>query len=636
MLKAAQQADKSKSQHESAPMVWAPSTFKLEWLGVLFAVGLVILLYANSLNGDFVFDDQHNIKDNPYIRVAHLDPAAILDAGLDSPHPNRPIAYISFALNYYFHKYNTFGYRLINVLIHIVTGIFIYHLIKMTLCLPVLEGRYRHTQKIALFVALIWLVHPLATQSVAYVVQRMNSMAAMFYVMSLLLYIKGRLAVSRRGKRWALFALSAISGLMALGCKENAVSLPAFIVLYEWYFLQDLNKTWLKGRLFLLLSVLGVLLLIAFVFLGTTPLNSILGGYVTRDFTLAERVLTQFRVVVHYITLIVFPHPSRLSLDYEFPLSHALLDPITTLLSLGTLAGILLIAWVKAPTERLLSFCLLWYLGNLVIESSVIPLEIIFEHRTYLPSLGIILPAVLLIFQYSHQRWLPVAILGLVVVFFATWTYQRSWVWGHPVRLYRDVVEKYPGSARGHANLGMYLHKTGKKEGVIFHLSEAIRIEPSAIAYSNLGGVLVDQQQYQEATVQLSEALRLDPDISQTHYNLGVALAGLGKRDEAISHYRQAVRINRGHASAHDNLGVILAEKGRYKEALQAFSDAVKANPQHANAQAHLGIALLQGDRAKEAVIHLREALRLQPNHPDAIRYYEHSLKRAGEQRTME
>ena len=187
-------------------------------------VAQVILIYANSLDGPFLFDDENNIKDNVHLRITSLSPAEVLTAGLSSRDPRRAVAYSSFALNYYFHQYDTFGYRLVNVLIHSITGILIYYLVKTTLGLAALRERYTKQREIAFFVALIWLVHPLGTQSVAYIVQRMNSMAALFYVLSMLLYVQARLALSWR--KWALFAGCTLSGVLAIGSKQNAATLP--------------------------------------------------------------------------------------------------------------------------------------------------------------------------------------------------------------------------------------------------------------------------------------------------------------------------------------------------------------------------------------------------------------------------
>ena len=137
--------------------------------------------------------------------------------------PNRPVANLSFALNYYFHQYDVIGYHVINIVIHIITGILLYFFLKTTLSIPSIRSNYKHHASIALFAALIWLVHPVQTQSVTYIVLRMNSMIAMFYVLSFLLYVKERL-VKEKHRTWPLFAGCVLAGLLALVFKASWIT----------------------------------------------------------------------------------------------------------------------------------------------------------------------------------------------------------------------------------------------------------------------------------------------------------------------------------------------------------------------------------------------------------------------------
>ena len=198
--------------------------------------------------------------------------------------PFRPVAYISFALNYYLHQYDVLGYHLVNILIHVTTGILLYLFVKTTLSLPSLRSRYESYRWTPFITALIWLVHPIQTQSVTYIVQRMNSMAAMFYVLSLLLYARARLVEEKRQK-WALFGCCILAGILSLGSKEIGATLPFFIFLFEWFFFQDLSWSWVKRYSFPLI----IIVVIGFVYLGIHPLETILTTYETRDFTLTTK-----------------------------------------------------------------------------------------------------------------------------------------------------------------------------------------------------------------------------------------------------------------------------------------------------------------------------------------------------------
>jgi hypothetical protein len=215
----------------------------------------------------------------------------------------------------------------------------------------------------------------------------------MFYILSLLFFVKARLS-KKRGRKALLYTACILAGILGLGSKQITATLPVFIFLYEWYFFQDLSRVWLKRHAVPLVGILLILFTVSLFYLGINPIERVLATYEHRDFTLGQRVLTQFRVVIFYISLLIFPHPSRLNLDRDFALSYSLFNPLTTLLSMAVIMGLIGIAVYSAKRQRLMSFGILWFLGNLIIESSVVGLEIIFDHRTYLPSMFVI-------FKYS-------------------------------------------------------------------------------------------------------------------------------------------------------------------------------------------------------------------------------------------
>ena len=576
-----------------------------EGLMLLVMAVLVFMIYSNILKAPFVFDDQQNIRDNPHVRLTELTLEGINKTVVENPYNNRPVAHASFVLNYYFHKYNVMGYHLVNILIHIMTGIFLYFFLKITLSISILSMSCRYPvpgksqtvardshagfsdhSLIAFFAVLIWLVHPIQTQSVTYIVQRMNSMAAMFYVLSFLLYAKARLAEEKKGKS-ILFAGCVLAGILALGSKEIAATLPFFIFLYEWYFFQDLNRDWFKRHIFLFSGVVILFAIVAVVYMGAHPLERILSDYDKRDFTLIQRVLTEFRVVIYYISLLIFPLPSRLNLDHDFPISSSLINPVTTIFSIVSVIGLIGLAFYMAKRDRLLSFCILWFLGNLVIESSVIGLEIAFEHRAYLPSMFVSMMVVILVCRYVKQKWVILSLLCVVTLVFSYWTYERNTVWGSELSLWEDCVKKSPGKARPHYNLG---------------------------------NVFTRQEKTAEAIDQYSKTLKINPDHEKAHYNLGIALAKQGKIDEAIDHYTSALKIKPDYAKVHNNLGNILARQGRVDEAIGHYYEVLRINPDDAEAHNNLGVVMAYKGRTEKAVFHFREALRIKPDYEDAAK----------------
>ena len=553
---------------------------------------MVFLVYSSNLEGPFLFDDGSNIKNNPAIRLTQLSWTGLKDAGSKSPLSNRPLAYISFALNYYFHGYHTVGYRLVNILIHMSAGIFLFLFIKITLGLPALQSRIGNSTWLPYVAVLIWLVHPLHVQSVSYIVQRMNSMASMFYILSLLCYAKARLTQGPMIK-WLLTAVCLASGILALATKETAATLPGFILIYEWFFIQDLSREWLKRQLPLFIGLSILLIGLALIYLNGHPFEKILSRYEMRNFTLTQRVLTEFRVVILYLSLLIFPHPNRLNLDYDFPLSYSLIDPLTTLLALVAIIGLLAGAVWFAKKERLISFCILWYFGNLVIESSIIGLEIVFEHRTYLPSMMVILMAAILVDRCLRSSILKIATICAISLVFSTWTYERNTVWSNDVGLWSDTVKKSPQKVRPHNNLGNALKRQGKFEEAIAHFKKALQINPGyAKAHNNLGTALASQGKTEEAIKHFGIALYINPEYAAAHSNIGVALAGQDEFEKAIVHFRAALRLKPDYAKVHSNLGAALVRQGKLHEALEHFYTALKLKPDDVQTYQNLKICL--------------------------------------------
>lgn len=589
---------------------------------LLLFIILGSVIYSNTLEVPFTFDDLPRIKENPYIRINELSIDNLLQAMFNkNSSANRPLGNFSFALNYYFNQFDLKGYHIVNIIIHILTAALLYFLFKSTLSIPLLSTKYRHPEVIAFFAALTWLAYPLHTQSVTYIIQRLNSMAAMFYVLSLLLYVKGRLAEIKR-QSWLWFTGSALSSILALGSKQNAAMLPFFILLFEWYFFKELDRGWLKRNLKYIFGAAALFGLIALLYLGTSPIEKLktINDFANNEFTLSERILTQFRVVIYYLSLLAYPNPSRLNLDYDFPLSHSLVDPISTLLCLGLIIGFIGLAVYLGKKERLLSFCILWFFGNLVIESSVIPLAIIYEHRTYLPSMFICLLAVGLGYRYIKIKWLGIALVCTVVTVFSLWTYQRNGVWSDPIAFWSDCAKKSPQKARPQNNLGRVLADAGRLTEAVEHYSEALRIKPDfADAHSNLGVALKAQGKIIEAIHHYREALLIDPKSVKAHNNLANALIERqGVTDEAINLLKEALRLNLNFVEAYSSLSVALIKIGKTDEAIDLLKIALQINPHAAVTYVNLGGALMLLNKSDEALINFKKALKINPDIAEA------------------
>jgi protein O-mannosyl-transferase len=591
------------------------------WLSIILLIFVGSIIYANTLNVPFYFDDIDNIK-NPALRIENASVEEVLNVLSTGTLKTRPVSNLSFALNYYLGGYRVQGYHLVNISIHLFTGIFLYLFLRVTLALPVNSRQYGRFPALALITTLIWVAHPLGTQSVTYLVQRMNSMTAMFYLLTLLLYVMGRNWKIRGERRqsylpaWAWFLASGVSGLLAIGSKEIAATLPLVIFIYEWYFFQDLDGDWLKSKILLGVSAVFALVMFAWLYLGDNFVQRILGGCRFRDFTIIERLFTQLRVVVHYIGLLIYPNPDRIVFDYDFPLSTSLFEPLTTLYSFAFLLIVVSCIVIFARKERLISFCLLWFVVNLAIESSVICLEMVFEHRTYLPSMLFLLLVIAILYRFVKNSWGMTSFLLVVVCVFGYWTVERNKIWQDPVVFWQDSIKKYPGKYRPHINLGHALARSGEMERAEKHLRKAIALNPnSKIAFNSLGALFMKLNRREEAEYFYKQSIKREKRYTIAMLNLGTLLMQDKRYDEAIAQFRAFLKISPGEIRVEKLLGVALLRSGRdQEEALRFLSSALERDKKDTDVLVSMAEALTGLDRTNEAIQVYRDALKINPN----------------------
>ncbi|MFQ5455348.1 MAG: tetratricopeptide repeat protein [Nitrospirota bacterium] len=589
----------------------------------LLAISLIIIssiiIYSNTLHVPFHYDDKPHIVNNRHIHIDNLSLSGLMDAGYKSIAYHRPVTNISFAINYYFGRLSTSGYHIVNILIHIITGITIYFFLFTTLRI-----RYQETKEsemsglgsknrcfvIALIAALLWTTSPVHTQAVTYIVQRATSMATMFYMLSLLYYVKGRVSgcrVQGAGVRnycstALLFCCSALFALLAFGTKEISITLPIVIILYEIYFIARCDSQVIKKRLLYLGLILGFFIIIAFLYINTG--NGFIQGfkrlmskrYVEQQgFTSTERLFTQFRVVIYYITLLILPLPSRLRLVYDFSISHSLIDPITTLISLFTILGLIVYAIFIVKKRTVISFFILWFFLNLAVESSILTiLHLAFEHRLYLPSIGLfvivaigivrLMDMVQSMYRYSTHNYLLLTtyyslLIGIILIQ-SVWAIERNDVWGNEISLWRDSAEKSPDLALPHFNLGNAYRRKNDLESAI--------------------------REYRHA-------LRIKPDYYKANYNLGTAYRYTGNLDMAINEYKKFLKFRPNNYGAHNNLGKTYMKKGEFDLAVTEFNKVIRLKPDHLKAHLHLGEIYRYTGRDYMAIMEYREVLRIDP-----------------------
>ena len=376
--------------------------------GLLIAI-LTFLVYSNTFHASFHFDDTPSIVENYTIRNLNNAPGMLIN--------NRGIATATFAINYAIGGLNVVGYHIVNLAIHITNSIFVYFLVFLTLTR--IDSLKDRAKKIVVYTVLLFAVHPIQTQAVTYIVQRMEILASMFMLIGLLVFIKGA-ETSKTSARALLYGAVAVSYWLGFHSKEIAITLPAVLFLYDYCFLSSGGNQKVTARLPLYLVLIAMLAFFAtrtLTGLQETPGGS--AGFNVQSITAKEYLLTQFNVLIYYITLLFVP--INQNLDYDFPVSKGLFEvplvkegtvlnipippPIVSLIMLSAIIGIAFYLFTSRSSRitnhgRLAAFSILWFFIILSPTSSFIPIiDVIFEHRLYLASAG-----VFLLFSFGFDR----------------------------------------------------------------------------------------------------------------------------------------------------------------------------------------------------------------------------------------
>lgn len=452
-------------------------------LAFVVCLVITILVYIPGLHGPFVFDDTANILRNPAMALPDLSMQSLQHAMFSRSGEllQRQISMVSFALNYYLAGFDPFYFKLTNLAIHLCNGAGIFLLSRL-----LLTAYRRHLQPaltpvriqwISLAIAAAWLLHPLNLTSVLYVVQRMTSLSALFAIWGLVFFVWGRLQLDqgRKGVAWILAALFICMPLSIL-CKENGILLPLYCLIIEAGLFRFQAES-AQGRrfiraFFLLTCALPALLLIAYTVMHPQWVPSL---YVSRDFNLTERLMTEARVMWFYMRLVILPSIVQMGLFHDdIAISRSLLEPVTTLPAILGLGGLLLGAFVARKKAPLVTIGILFFLGGHALESTLLPLEIAHEHRNYLPMYGLLLPLFFHILQpafHAESLRLRQGALVLFIGLFAFSTFVRAEKWANPFDLAQSEVDHHPNSARSNGEIGSIFANIQTRDPEAMHIN---------------------------------------------------------------------------------------------------------------------------------------------------------------------
>ncbi|MBI5014757.1 MAG: tetratricopeptide repeat protein [Deltaproteobacteria bacterium] len=593
------------------------------WVPVFCAVllGCLWTMHRAAFDAPFYFDSVYHIVMKPSYHLTELSPEALTRAvwGSDTAHfPYRPLAGLTFAFTHYFGGLEPRWYRAGNVLIHWLASLallwFLLELLSARRIIRSLGLGARARLAVALVATALWSLHPVQTNVISYVVQRMASLSGLFCLLSCAAYLRARNRPS--GWSWLWVAGALASWGLGLASKENAVLVPLYFLLLEAFALEPSER---RRERFVLRAIFGT----AFLALGAILafksaflLRKLAEMYLQRPFTIGERLLTEMVIQARYLTLLLIPDPRLLTVDAEIPISKSLLSPPTTLLCAVGIGLAVVLAVRLRRRKPLLGFAIGWFLATQLVEATVTPLELYFEHRLYLPS-----AAVFLVLSFAavslgaRSRRAAVVSVCFVALFLGTeafGTAYRTRFWANPILLYDDLVAKAPHNVRAYANLSYHLLEYNRLDEAEDALDRAERMVPdlrSSPFYENvlynrgliaiergatseavdylkktaalggvsawralrtLAGLYLDEGDLAAAQENVQKAFRLKPDDSWLFFlraRIELAKADPAAAQQSLS---AAVRLDPLNGAAWATLGLIARAKGK-EEAAEAF-----------------------------------------------------------------
>lgn len=614
---------------------------KMKWVMVGILVLLPFLVYLNCLHNDFVYDDFRLVSQNQGIKGLHNLPRILGIKKKTGAY--RPVRMASYVLDYSINQHlwsqlkglvgrydgydqglNPFGYRFSNLVYHIITVLLVF------LVVNALTGN----NLVAFLAALLFSIHPVHTESVAYISGRRDILSTLFYLLGFYFFIRYR--ASSKLRYSALF-LSCY--LLALGSKEMAVTLPLLCFCYDMMghsqsastekrpgsfknVFRAVKEIGVRYRYFYLMFFMAAACFTYYKVWIRSPSQrvSFYGESIYIHF------LTIAKIMIHYLKLMFFP--LHLTVDYSydgFPLAISLFEP-------ATFAAVLLLVfiiyglWKLLTTFPLFSFGVLWWFLTLLPVCQIFPHhELLAEHYLYLPSVGLLLSVALLITKgLAAGRWRTATYISLciIVVLFSVRTVYRNRDWKDALTLWEKTVKTVPRCVRAQNNLGVWYYEQGKYQEALEKHQIALGLNPDAVdSYNNLGNAYLALGLYREAEENYKKAIQIEPGYEKAHSNLGMVYIEEGRYEDAAKKFAKALKLNKRFAYAHFGWGVLLIKySSQYNSsklinpAVKRFKKAIRLNPWFAEAHNNLGSLYRSQGRLQEAMEEFILAVRLKPD----------------------
>jgi tetratricopeptide (TPR) repeat protein len=637
--------------------------FQTAWAHVVLIALAAAVVYLRTLGVPFYLDDFSSVRENPL--VYHWQGLGALWHFA----PTRVVCYLTFVLDYRVGHFEPARYHITNLLVHVLAGIAVYALARGLVRTPRLRRAMPPLARggLPLVTALLFVLHPLQTQAVTYIVQRLASLAALFYLAALAAYVQFRLAAPG-ARRSAWVVMGVLAGVLGCFAKENCATLPVAIVLVEAAFFAPGHR-----RLLVTAAVAGAALvtygMAVAIWHAPYPLriDTIAGlSQATPDLTRGRYFATQMIVVVHYLRLFVLP--AGLHLDYDLALRDGFWRPDVLFGGVVHLALIAcaIVSWRRRPV---IAFGVLFYYLAQTVESTIIPIgDLVFEHRTYLPNFGLCLvTAWLLLAELPRTRvgarvTVPVTVIVILALGFATW--RRNELWRDPIAFWRSNVALAPDKPRPLTMLGRALIEANRPAEGLQALERAVQLKSAPAMDDDFQLTALDMMsaltrlgRYEEALAWNARATAspMNPVWRASFYtNEGDVYRNQLRWREAEGAYREAVRLAPNNITPMERLASACSQTGKLGEAEQLFASVLTVNPAdpvvrangyrvRAQAQVNLGNSRLRDGQTAAALTAFRAALaaldeadRLMPGDREArentrvVRQFVESLEAAG------
>jgi tetratricopeptide (TPR) repeat protein len=579
----------------------------------LAALALVLLgaaAYLNSFRGAFVFDDVEITSSHA---IRHLWPIGPVLAG------PRPIVDLTFAINYAIGGLNVTGYHAVNLAIHLLAGLALFGIIRRTLTLPSFCGRFseKAATALAFCAALLWVVHPLQTQAVTYIIQRGESLAGLLYLITL--YCVIRVPASPKPTLWQTASVAACA--LGMGCKQVMVTAPLAMLLYDRTFIAGSFREVFRRRWGLYLALAATWLILGRSVLAAFSSHPASAGFAVPGLTPLAYAWSELGVILHYLRLAFWP--SGLCLDYGWPIARTAAKIVPGAIVVGGLLAATVWAVVRPSANRApdsahsWGFAGAWFFLALAPTSSFLPIQdLAFEHRMYLPLAAPATAAVVAAYIIGQRllrkpvaRALAIALLSCATAALICLTVLRNADYHSAVSIWQDAATKRPDNPRAWNFLGAAWVEAGRPEKALDCCNAAIAKNPNyADAYNNRAVAHGRLGEWNLALPDSDVAIRLKPDFAPNYYNRGKALAALTFYGDAAGAYTKAIERDPFYAEAWHSRGNAYGRMGRLTDAVRDFTRAIEMQPDYATAYNDRAVAWFYLKRFDKARADVRAA----------------------------